>query len=261
MNRNKLFNTTHMNRRSGICFSDTLGAADTGASGAGADNAGGNSGAGGNTGGNQDNPGAGPDLTAFWKEPVVADAGSAGDKPPLASGATGQQENTSQEFTQKLAALDFGPVFTDEIAKQVGEGNLEGANKAFQAQGQKIAKESLIMSAQLMQLHGENLMQKVAAMMDERFGTRDNNSSLAKSFPSYQEEGMKPIIDGIFQQSMKHTKGDRTAAITMTKDMLKFVGKTGRADMGLNDAPGGPGDEGYQNQQQAKDFVAELLSR
>lgn len=228
------------------------------------DNTGGNTGGTTNAGGTQDNAGETIDPAAFWAEPKPAAAGSPGSPGSADSGAAGggqTGDNTSQEFTNRIGKLNFGDTFTPEIAKQVAEGDMTGVNKQIAGQMRQATQEGLVLSAQLMQLHGDHLMTKVAQLIDSRLGTRDNTASLQESFPTYTDAGMKPVIDGMFNQAMKHAGGDRTKAIAMTRDMLKYVGKTGAGDLGITTPPGGPGDDFGASSTNSKSLVDELLGR
>ena len=166
----------------------------------------------------------------------------------------------AQVFADQIAAYDPGPLFTKEIADQIANGNLDGVNAALKQKMQGVAQQSLIQSAQLLKMYGEKLQSQMEAMIEAKLGNRDNTSSLGESFTAYKDPAMKPVIDGVFAQAMKLSKGDRTAAIASTREMLKYMGKTGASDMGITIPPGGPGDD-YGNSAGAKSLVDELLGR
>jgi hypothetical protein len=123
---------------------------------------------------------------------------------------------------------------------------------------QQSTQQAVIFSAELIKKSQEHILNQVQALMDGRLGSRDNSEALGKEFPSYNDRGMKPIIDGIFGQAMRLTEGDRTKAIEHTKSMLRYMGNQGRTDMGINLPPDDPHGA---NMNGVKSLVEELLSR
>lgn len=136
---------------------------------------------------------------------------------------------------------------------------MTGINKAISAQLVQATQQSVAMSAQIMKLVSEKIMGDVDARINGAFGNRDNVDSLAKSFPSYNDPGMKPVIDGVFNQAMSLSKGDREAAIKSTREMLRYMGKSGAQDLGISEAPSGSGDSFSSSRASA--LVDELLGR
>lgn len=209
----------------------------------------GNSGGEGGSGGNQNNSGGGFDPATFWQEPSPE-----GGQPPASGSAGGNQsgggqqqqqpQNEGNAFAERLTNLKFGTdVFTPDAIKAMNEG---GDPKAFNENmtqfGRQAVRESVVMAAQLMQRNNQMIEARVQELLDQRFGQRDSEGALGTEFPSYNKPGMKPMIDGIFAQAMKLSKGDRTAAISATKEMLKHTTQSFSTDLGLGNPPGGAGD-------------------
>ena len=214
----------------------------------------------------QNNAGLGFDETTFWQSPSSAgsDAPSGGS---AADGATGGGSDSGsnegleygRQFAEKLTKLSFAPVFNADIATQIGEGNLDGVNQAISQLGRDSVQQSVLLSTEIMQAYGKHLIGQVEAMIQQSFGSRDNDSALMAEFPQVASNpAMKPMVEGIFNQAMKHSKNDRAKAIAMTRDMLKFTATGISGELGLNNAPGGSGD---RMDSSAKSLVDELLGR
>lgn len=235
----------------------------------GGNNGGGNSDSGANNAGSQNNAGTGFDAASFWNEPAPAAAASSPGN-STESGATGagtqqsEGQRTGQEFAQRLTSLEFGAVFTPEIAQQIAQGDLGTANAAIQGQLRKAAEHSVVMSAQLMQRYGENLktemVNQMRTMLNESFGNRDTEVALETNFPSAKDPAIRPVVQGIYQQALKLAKGDRVAAIASTKEMLKYMGKSAAPDLGLNNPPPSAGDS-FGMTDSSRSLVEELLGR
>lgn len=246
-----------------FCSVDDESGAD---SGGGGDNTGGNAGTQRNDSSGQDNSGTGFDASAFWNEPVVDKSTSpSGGSADSGSTATGTQQapNKGQqfatEFAQKLDSLPMGKdPFSPEVIAELAEGKTEGINTALQSMGREAVRQSVMMNAQLMSAFGDQLMTRMEALVEAKLGNRDNSSTLLENFPSAKDPAMRPMIQGVFDQSMKHTNGDRVKAVAMTKDMLKFLGKTGASDLGIDTPPTSPGDTMTPG---AKSLVEQLLTR
>lgn len=269
MRRTSLLHSTAM-RHSGLAFSDQ---GTSGMNGAGrppmnppppanngADPAGGNqqTGAGDSSGG--DNSGQTFDGKSFWKMPESSgDKSSSGGSADSSSSGSGNQVTPQQEIATRLQNLTYPDVFTPEIGEQIGKGDLTGVNKAISQQLVQSTQQAVAMSAQIMKLVSEKIMSDVDSRINGAFGNRDNVQSLSKEFPSYNDPGMKPVIDGVFNQAMSLSKGDRDAAIKSTREMLRYMGKSGAQDLGITEAPGSQSDSFSSSRASA--LVDELLGR
>lgn len=230
------------------------GAGGTGDSGAAGNNGTGNTGAGGTGEQNQNNGGTGFDPATFWNAPKSEPADPNTVKTPS------EGEKVGTEFATRLQALTFGDnVFKDEVVKALGEGNYDAANTAIQTQMRNGVQQSVLMSAQLIQKAMDAMRSEFAGMIDGNLGKRDDNAALIEAFPSAKDPALLPSIKGIFDQSMKLAGGDRAKAITSTREMLKYMGKTAGSDLGITTPPGQEGD--ISNQNAAKALVEELLGR
>lgn len=237
--------------------------AGTGDSTGGTDNTQGNSGAGTNDSGGTNNTGGENTFETFWEEPESPKGKSpSGGSADSNSGSSGDEagSNYGKELMTQLGGLDFGgQVFTPEIAEQIANGDLKGANERFQQQQRMGVQHALVMSAQLMQKYGDSLMTRVKNEIQTALGGEKNTDTLLSNFPAAKNPAIRPMIQGVFDQSMKHTGGNRDKAVAMTKDMLKFMGQAAGAEMDINRAPTNAEDS--YNSQSATDLVKELLGR
>lgn len=233
---------------------------DDNGGGGGVDNSQGNSGAAPNSGASQDNASSGFNAAAFWNEPEGEGAADSGTG---AQGSSSQQQQVApadeaKEFGQRIAAITFDPVFNEKIIAELGEGNVDAVNQAIQGQLSKAMTQAITLSAELMQKQSRVMAQQVQAMIDNALGGRDDSQLLKDNFSSYEDPALRPMIQNVFQQSLKHSKGDKTKAIQMTKDMLAHMGGTGAKDFGITTPPGGADDYTSPG---ATSLVEELLGR
>lgn len=231
---------------------------------------------GGNTGGGntsqqqndssvQDYGGVKVDLGTFWAQPQ-SESGENGQGSSTSDSGGGQQQNQGQtageRFMAQMEAQTFGDVFTDQVLKDLGDGNVQGVNQAIQGVAKTAMKQSVTMSAQLMQLFGQELLGQVKTLIQESIQghtqTRDDDALLVKEFPSAKDPKVKPVVQQVFNQSLAHTKGNREAAVRLTKDMLKVIATTGGGDFGT--PPANPDDYG-QNHPGVSSLLDTLLER
>jgi len=211
------------------------GAGDTGGagggdSGAGGDNPGGNGAPANGESQGGDNPGQEFDAGAFWNEPEP----EGGKKP---SEGDPNDSDPGREIGQQIAAgikdFKFDPVFTQEVGEQLAEGKLDGANESFANMARASMQQSVVMSAKIMEHLGGQMMTQMKEMIDSRLGQEKNESTLIESFPSMKDPAMRPVVEGVFNQAMKHSGQDREKALQLTRNMLKAMGQTGKQDMGI----------------------------
>jgi hypothetical protein len=211
----------------------------------------------------QNNTGSGFDAQAFWNEPSP-DTGKtpSGDSvaKPDSGGGNQQQQDFATTLREEMSKVNYGDVFTKENADLIANGDLSGINQAIQGKMQQVQQHSVMFAAKLMQANNDRIMSKVEALLDGKFGNRDNTETLAKEFKGYADPGFKPVVDGVFAQAMKLSGGDRKKAIESTKEMLKYLGKTGAQDFGLNTPPGNAEDS-YGSTDASKSLIDELLGR
>lgn len=235
--------------------------ANEGAGGTGGgDNSGGNSGGDTNAGGESNNTGPEIDVNAFWgNSEADANGNPSGESAPGGegdeSGSSG--ENLQQVLTSRLESMTFGdPVFTPEIAEQINSGNFEGVEARIQGQMRNGVRNALSMMVSILKPFSEQLTQQMRGEMSNTFNNRDDSSALETMFPAAKNPAVRPMIQSIYTQALKNSKGDRTQAVKATKEMLKFAAGVTAEDLDIQVNPRGAGDEGRP--QTATNWLDEL---
>lgn len=217
--------------------------------GAAPDNAGagqGNSGAdSGNPDPSQNNNGEGFDPSTFWDSPSEGDGTAPSGESAGAGNPPGGTEsgNFAQQLTGQLAGLTFGePLFTQEIAEQINQGDFTGFEKRVQSQMQAAVRQSLALNVQVLRPFAEQLMNQMRAEFGSTLTNRDNHETLTRDFPAAKDPRVAPVIQRVFDQALANTKGDRTKAVAQTKQMIALLTNTAAGDLDLDVAPRGQGD-------------------
>jgi hypothetical protein len=195
----------------------------------------------------------------FWEDPQEQ---ASQNGTPTPTPAPNQQDDPGKtlgtQLNEGLQALKFDDLFTTDIADQIANGDLKGANERFQTLAREAVKQSVVMNTQVVKAFGQQIMSRVEAMIAEKFGGEKNDAALVAAFPSAKDPAVYKTVKGIFDQSMKHTNGNRDKAVEMTRGMLKFVTTKSSADLGLDtEPPAGRGDTMTDNSRQ---LVESLLS-
>lgn len=204
-------------------------------------------------GSDSNNTGEKFDASSFWNGPAPAgDAAPSGES----AGGTGKESGTggkdgqpgtgfAQQLTERLSGLTFGePIFTAEIAEQINEGNYTGIQERMNASMQQAVRESLAMQVQILRPFAEQLMEQVRQETQQTFTSRDNKESLVTLFPAAKNPVMAKTIQPIYDQALKNSGGDRTKAVSQTKEMLRYMAGESAADLNIEIAPRGQGDRG-----------------
>lgn len=215
----------------------------------GGDNNGGNSGGSANPGSDSNNDGQTFDASAFWGNSEEG-AGtnpsgeSASNQPGSESGSSGGQ-NLQEVLTGRLESMAFGdPIFNAEIAEQINSGNFEGVEARIQGQLRNAVRGSLGLMVQIMKPFAEQLTNQMREEMSGTFNSRDDNQALETMFPAAKNPQVRPIVNSIFTQALKNTKGNRAEAVKQTKEMLKLAAGVTADDLDLSIAPRGAEDSG-----------------
>lgn len=201
----------------------------------------GNSDGGGNDSGGDNNSGDNFDFSKFYEE---ASAEASGGQPSGSSADSqgnppvdADQQQFQTEFTTALNGVQFGDLFNDDIAKQINEGDLTGANKAFKTQLNTAVQQSVRLNAMVIQRAMSTFRSEMQNMVNSGLTNDKQSEALIQNFPAAKDPALRPTIQGIYEQSLKHTKGKIPEAVEMAKGMLKFMGGKMAGDMGLNVPP------------------------
>lgn len=208
------------------------------------------------------NTGEAFDADAFWGSQDPAGSGSSdsesasGDQP-----GSGTGETLRNELTQRLDSLDFGgPVFTQEMAAQINEGNFDGFNQSVnKALGQAV-RQSLGLAVSVLRPFGDQIMSQVNSRIEEVLGGRDDSDQLIRDFPTAKDPKVRPVVENLYKQALKNTSGNREAAVQQVKSMLRLVSTSVADDLNLDVAPRGSGDSGRPSTP-AVNWLDELSAR
>lgn len=233
----------------------------------GSDNAGGNSGDSSQSGGDSNNTGEGFDPSAFWGGSGQG-GGSASSGESAGSSrsdsntdGSGESADIGQTLTQQLSNLSFGdPIFTNEIAEQINNGDFNGVQDRFNTMGQNIVRQSLAMTVQILRPFAEQIQNQMREEFQGTLTNRDNNDTLTRDFPAAKDPRVAPVIQQIFNQALKNTGNNRERAVSQTKEMLRFMAGQTAQDLDLSVAPRGADDSGRPTNQTIN-WLDELSAR
>lgn len=208
----------------------------------------GNSGSAGTPGGDSNNSGSEFDPAGFWnsQEEGNGPSESAGGGTPPNHGAGSSEGGGLQEaLSSRLNDMTFGdPVFTAEIAEQINQGDFNGVQERLVEMQRNSVRQSLGMMVSILKPFAEQITEEMRSELRNSFTNRDNTESLEKLFPAAKNPSVRPMIQQIYDQALKNTKGDRDKAVSQTKEMLKFAAGTTAEDLDLSVAPRGADDSG-----------------
>ena len=172
------------------------------------------------------NNGEADPLAAFWGSNEESSEGDGNDGN---SGDSGQTPN----FLEAINNMPVAGIFTDSALEKLGNGDYSEINTNLESTIRQASQQQFAQTVQLLNLFGERLV----ATMEQRFsGTleqRDSSAFLEQNFPSAKDPKIRPMVENVFNQAMKNTKGNRAEAIKQTKEMLALLGKQTAADTGL----------------------------
>lgn len=192
------------------------------------------------TGGESDNTGDESDLAAFWNGQSDEDSGNS--NPGGSDDGDSGQTDTATQLGEMLNGFNPGALFDDAITSQINEGNFDGFNERFTNAARATMRQTMTMSATLMRAYGDRLLDQIRSEMQGMFEGRDDQSQLTRDFPAAADPEVGPMIQSVFSQALKNTKGDRGKAVTLTKKMISLMARRTGGDLNLNVAPRGPND-------------------
>jgi len=209
----------------------------------GGGNQGENQGGGGGGGNQQNNTGQDFKPTSFWEDPAEE-----APKTPNQQGNQQQQQGNQNQnqgddlgtaIANKVKTFTAPPVMTKEAMEGVAAGDYskfeEGINTAIRGSMQ----ETMGTVVNLLSKFGDHIEEKFGKLIESSHTNRDNRAFLREQIPASKNEGVQPIIDSLYDRALSLTKGDKTAAITMTKGMMKAMAEHSAPDLNLRIAPVG----------------------
>lgn len=243
--RARLLSTSAIPTRKFRLMKDETGNHGGGNQGGTGDNGGGNGGAPGGDSQQQNNDGQKFDLASFWNSPddeanKGAPSGDSATPTPSPSGQP-QQQNQPNPTVAAIQNMEFAaPVMTDDVMKELAEGKTEGFHKALTQHGRQVAEQTIRTVLPIMAQLRDQLRTEMRQEVTGTLSNRDNMKDLFQAIPSADTPALRPQVTSIFERAMSHSKGDRKAAIELTKDMLRLTSTSMEADLGI--PPRSPGD-------------------
>jgi hypothetical protein len=214
------------------------------------DNKGGNAGDSENDDTTGDNASQANELDAFWEDkPAEKPEGESEDDTAAASQALGA------ELGGLIKSFKAPEVFTKEIADKIAEGDLGGVNEAMAARDTALMQHQMVVTAKLLGGVIDRLSADFEGRIQRALGNRDSEVTLETHFPLAKDPQMRPMVQRVWDQALKNSKGDKEKAIRLTKGMLSAFGEK----TSLRDAPADP--TAGVNSRAAQSLVASLLER
>ena len=185
------------------------------------------------TGGGEANAGQQFDYSSFWAQP--AEEGQNKE-------SQGNEADAGKELGQQLVSQiqGFKPeeVFTPAALQKMAEGDLTDLNTGITKSFQAGMTQMLGITAKLMQAFEGHFEKRFESLMSEKIEgsrtTERDEQLLSKEFKGFSNPATRPLIQGVFNQSLTHTKGDRDKALKLTRDMLQQMGQHGKDDLGFS---------------------------
>lgn len=205
-------------------------------------NAGGDPTANTNNNSTDNNTGQAFDAAAFWEQPKETPDNNGNQPSNDQSNQSGNQDSSQQlgtQLLQRIQGFSAKEVFTDEVVEGINNGDFNKFDQNLSKVMQQSMQQNVEMTVQLMQVFGERMMSAVEERMNSSFTSRENYAELETQIPSAKNPGVAPIVKSIYDRALALTKGDRTKAITMTKNMINNMALATGSDTGLHVAPVG----------------------
>lgn len=196
--------------------------------------------------GDSGNNNAGPafDASTFWNSQDQDGTGS-GDSQSASGDDSGSDTGLREELTQRLESLNFGdPVFSQEIMEAAQSGDYNGLNQALNGAMSHAVRQALGLSVSVLRPFAEQIMTQVRDEINQTMGQRDDSDQLVKDFPTAANPQIRPVVENLYKQALKNTKGDRPSAVQQVKEMMRLMSTSVADDIGLNVAPRGADDSG-----------------
>lgn len=206
-------------------------------------------------GGNSSQPGSGEsannnageafDASAFWGSQSPDGSGSPGSESASGDDSGSDTEQLRNDLTERLNTLQFGePVMTQEIFEAAQNGDFNGFQSALNGALGQAVRQSLGLTTAILRPFAEQILSEVRGEIQSTLRGRDDNDQLIKDFPAAQDGNVRRMIQPIFDQALRNTKGDRALAVKQVKEMMRLMTGATADDLGLNVAPRSADDSG-----------------
>jgi hypothetical protein len=220
---------------------------------------GGNPGGGGGPESSQNNTSQDFDATSFWGSQGSDDPSSSNPESVSNDDSGSDNIELRDSLTERLNALNFGePVMTREIFDAASNGDFTGFQTALNGALGQAVKQALGLSVSVLKPFADQIMADVRNEISSTMGQRDDADQLTRDFPAAKDPKIRPVVDNLYRQALKNTKGDRSSAVQQVKEMMRLMSTSVADDLGLNVAPRSADDSGRP--QTAVNWLDELTS-
>jgi hypothetical protein len=204
------------------------------------------------------------DPMAFWNPAPAGEGGAPGEQTGSAASPT-PPENPHADLGKNLGETLQGmtyatPVIDQSVAAEMAEGKYDSFNERMTQMGRDTARQTLAMSLTVMRAVRDQIMAEVNGQLSGTLSTRDNDAALVVAIPSAANPKVAPMVKGIFAQAMKVSNGNREAALSMTKEMLKMSNQEFLGDSSLGIPARTPSDQGSPTAVRTN-WIEELVGR
>lgn len=209
----------------------------------------------------QNNTSGAFDPASFWQGQEPGGAPSSDSESADGNDSASDANNLRDTLTERLNNLQFGePVITQETFEAAQSGDFSGLQAGLNKALAQAVQQSLGLSISVLRPFADQMMTEVEARINGRLGERDDNDQLIKDFPAAKDPKIRPVVDNLYKQALKNTKGDRSAAVEQVKEMMRLMSTSVADDLGLNVAPRSADDSG-RPPNRAVNWLDELSSR
>lgn len=210
----------------------------------------------------QNNTGNELDLEQFWAPEDGENGAAPKRESDDDSGSSSSISDTdlATNLRDGIAAANFGDVMTPEIYTSLQSGDPVAFNTGIQDFGRAIMSQTMGQSIAVMRVLRERILGEVNQMIEGRVTGDKDHDELIRAIPSAGSAAMGPTIKNVYKQALTRTKGDRTKAIEMTKDVLRIQAENFGSDLNLNVAPRSPDDRMIE-QPKKTNWLEELSGR
>jgi hypothetical protein len=133
---------------------------------------------------------------------------------------------------------------TADMQEAFSNGDFKGFNEGLNKMMSHAVRQSLGLAVSVLRPFADQIMTDVEDRISQRLGTRDDADQLLNDFPAAKDPKIRPVVENLYAQALKNTKGDRPAAVEQVKSMMRLVSTSVADDLGLNVAPRGAEDSG-----------------
>lgn len=175
-----------------------------------------------NAGQQQNNAGAPDPLASFWDEPVAeqANPGVTPTPTPTPAAAPGP----FAEVRSLMEGFKPTPFMDAKTVSEMGENKFDSFNAGLEQHGKQVLEQSAGMMTGILKEIVPQIFAQVQQMMDSKFTQTDNTKFIADNIPQSKDPRLAKQVTDVFNQALKHSKGDKTAALALANSMLGAMG-------------------------------------